>query len=110
MDAWHISRNIKGVAAMAIIHAQGVTEYGELDVTITGDEQRVERITCEPSKFAILFQLDIAAGRGWMANDYHPPANTMLQAYAYCTNVFGSRNITVTGNIGTMENKPGVIY
>lgn len=96
---------------MAIIHAQGDTEYGELDVTIIGDKyKRVNRITCDPAKYGIIFELDIARARGRIANNYYPPADTMLQAYAYCTNVFGAKNVIVTGDIGTMENRPGVIY
>lgn len=84
---------------MAKIIADGDTFYGRMHIEISGAEA-VEDIACDDDAFKVYTQKSIDDADGWMANAYHPPAGTMLQAFAFLTNIFGYDNVTVDGNIG----------
>ena len=94
---------------MATIRAKGKTEFGEKDIAIEG-RRKVEKLSSSDRSFAIFFKDCIRRSEGHMANAYHPEADTMLQAYAFCTNLFELKDIHVDGDIGEMESREGVVY
>ena len=97
---------------MAKITANGMTTIGEIKIEITGDG-RVEQIECEDRAFKEFVETAINNGTGWIANGYHPPAGSMLQAYAFLTNVYANYDdVEVEGDIGEipMSDDPNVIY
>lgn len=94
---------------MAKITANGETELGNIEVIIEGDEL-VNEISCNDSTVKNYFVKSISQADGVIANDYHPEPNTMLQAYAFCCNVFNREDVKVDGNIGEIEYEEGVIY
>lgn len=94
---------------MSKIEASGETFFGQNKVTITG-KKNVDRIECNAPVFEEYIRLAIKRRRGQIANAYHPPANSMLQAYALLVELFGEDNVTVEGDIGELEHEPGRIY
>ena len=94
---------------MAVIKANGETELGRFDLTISGEE-KVESIESANKWFKGFALQQINKGEGSLANGYYPEPNTMLQAYAFCRGLFRAEDITVSGDIGSIEYEPGVIY
>lgn len=94
---------------MATIFASGKTELGDLELEINGNNM-VKNIVCTPERYKRIIQRNIKNGTGWIANGYHPKPNTMLQALAYCRNIFGEKNVSVDGHIKPIESKRDVIY
>lgn len=95
---------------MAKITAQGKTWLGKAQVEITGNGT-IQSIECNNDDFKMVLEDAIKNGDGWMANNYHPFPETMLQAYAYLTNVFGYDAVHVVGDIGTIPMaEQGKIY
>ena len=94
---------------MAEITAKGKTKFGDLSIRIIG-EKMVEDIECDPG-VAWYIERAINNADGWIANDYHPEAGTMLQAYAYLTNIFGYDAVTVEGELEEIPHgEEGVLY
>ena len=95
---------------MAKITAKGKTEYfGKLEIVIEGGKY-VNKITSDDEEAREFFAQHIKAGDGELANAYHPEPNTMLQAFAFCCEMFSESDIHIEGNIGEIECKEGVIY
>lgn len=97
---------------MSRIVAEGQTIFGRYRVEVAGDRM-VERVSCEEEAFARYLEEEIRAGKGWMANAYHPPAGTMLQAFALLQNIFGEDQVRAEGDIGEVpleETGKDVIY
>lgn len=94
---------------MAVIRANGETELGRFDLTVSGEE-KVEKIESGNRWFEGFARKQIANGEGSLANGYYPEPDTMLQAYAFCRGLFKEEDISATGDIGEMECEPGVIY
>jgi len=94
---------------MTTIKASGTTIYGKISVKIVGNKM-VSGIQASDPTIKQLFKRGIHRGDGWMANGFYPEPDTMLQAYAYCLRMFAPEDITVDGDIGEIESKPGVIY
>lgn len=96
---------------MVTITANGETEmFGNISVTISG-EKFVKKIICNSEFVRKIMKSAIKNSEGWIANGYHPESNTMLQAFAYCQNVFGYKNVTVNGELETIEQyDDDVIY
>ena len=94
---------------MAIISAKGKTDYGDLEVRITG-EDTVDTIECRDLYIMDIIRKGIREGKGWLANRYHPPKNTMLQAYAFLLSLFHSDDVKVYGEICKMPYQPGLVY
>ena len=94
---------------MAVITAKGETELGAFDLNVFG-EKRVLEIKSSNPWFESFAKKQISNGEGSLANGYYPEPNTMLQAYAFCRGLFKEENISVSGDIGTVEYEPGVIY
>ena len=93
---------------MTILKASGNTEYGEANITVFG-EKMVERIESDNplSKHDLIES--IREARSEIGN-YFPQKNTMLQAYASLVRMFGESNITIDGELETMDCEQGVIY
>lgn len=95
---------------MAKIIANGQTIIGKLEVVIEGDAT-VEKIECADDLIEEEIKDGIANADGWIANAYHPEANTMLQAYAYLLGLFDEKDIKVEGFIGEIpHDEEGVVY
>lgn len=94
---------------MATIRAKGKTDFGEMDILIEG-AGKVERVSSSIERFANFVREGIHRAEGSLANAFYPDPDTMLQAYAFCKMIFRQDDITVTGDIGEMEHKEGVIY
>ena len=94
---------------MSKITAKGRTFFSDAMIEITGSKM-VKRIKSVDPILEDYVRLAISRRRGVIANAYHPPANTMLQAYALMANLFGEKNITVEGDIGSIEYQPDRIY
>ena len=92
---------------MAVVWAKGRTEYyGEQSIAIYGDKY-VERIECSRKSFAAIVRESIEKAKGWIANGYHPPANTMLQADATLRCLFDSYyDVHIEGDIGKIPYDP----
>jgi len=108
LDIWN-PRSIITEGRMNQITAKGQTDFGYLEITITGD-QNVQQINCEDPVIVSFVADGIRNAGGWLANNYHPPENTMLQAYAYLVNLFVQGAVTVHGDIGEIPFEEGVIY
>lgn len=94
---------------MAVISAKGKTEFGELNVRISG-EKMVREIECDPG-MAWYIRRAIDRADGWIANGYHPEGGTMLQAYAYLTGLFGRDAVAVDGELEEIPGgEEGVLY
>lgn len=95
---------------MAKITATGGTWLGTISVEITGN-RKVESVKCNNPAVEDIIRHAIDNAEGWMANCYYPEAGTMLQAYAYLTNIFDYRAVKVVGDIGKMPKaKEGMLY
>lgn len=94
---------------MTIISAKGETEFGVLNVRISG-EKMVAEIECDPGMESYI-RTAIDRADGWIANGYHPEGGTMLQAYAYLTMLFGYDSVTVDGKLEEIPGgEDGVLY
>lgn len=94
---------------MSTIKAKGTTKYGDIVVTITGDES-VKAISTGDKYLDSVFWKSIKEGEGSLANNYHPEKGSMLQAYAFCRTLFREKDISVNGDIGEIDSEEGVIY
>lgn len=93
---------------MTKITAKGKTEFGNISIVVIG-EKTVKEIECsELIKGKIKNAIHNADGT--MANGYNPEPDTMLQAYAYLTNLFGDDHVHVDGDLDEIPWEPGVIY
>lgn len=98
---------------MAKITAKGTANINgytfKTEIVITGDKT-VENIKCDDYYFKHLAMNEIKQAGHYLANAYHPPANSMLQAYAFMEHYFHSADIEIEGDIGTIPCEEGVIY
>ena len=94
---------------MAKITANGNTPLGEYFVEIIGTE-RVDAISCADAFFQYVIESGIKQELGQMANGYRPSAGTMLQAFAFVSELFGEQNVTVDGDIGKIQFVKDVVF
>ena len=98
---------------MAVVYAKGKTrDYGMQEIAIYG-EKYVEKIECKRKFFVEIVKESIASASGYVANGYHPHANTMLQAHATLVRLFDSYyDVHIEGDIGTIpyDPNPNIIY
>lgn len=97
---------------MARIEANGMTRFGKMNILIIGDG-KVESIKCADEDQKYYVEKAIEDGEGSMANAYFPPAGSMLQAFAYLTNIFENYDdVNVYGDIGEIpiSDTPGAVY
>lgn len=93
---------------MAVIKAKGELPYGNFEVIVNG-EKRVKSIECSDLIKPYVKEA-IHKAKGTIANGYAPEADTMLQAYAFLSEMFGADHVTVDGDIGELPYEEGVIY
>lgn len=93
---------------MTRIVGKGRSEFGNVSITIIGDK-KVKQIECSELIKPYVSKA-IHNAEGTIANGFSPEADTMLQAFAYLTNVFGDDNVDVYGDLEEIPCDPGVIY
>ena len=94
---------------MATIKAKGMTDYGYIEVSITGDSKVESVESGDPFLDSYFWEL-IKGGKGRIANNYHPENGSMMQAYASCLLLFKQDDISIYGDIEEMDWQKGVIY
>ena len=97
---------------MAVITATGQTKYGKANIKIIGNST-VKDIVCDDEALKAFVAEGIRKGDGWLANGYHPPGWSMLQAFAFLTNIFYNYyDVIVDGDIGEIptSDDPDMIY
>lgn len=95
---------------MTIIKGHITSDFFDCDIEISGDTV-VQDIKCADRVAKHIVTEQIRQGEGYLANDYHPEPDTMLQAYALLTQY--SNNITVDGELEVIpyeEDQEGVVY
>ena len=83
---------------MTTIKADGETPFGRIKVEIAGGKY-VKGVRCDPEVFETMIRKAIRNEEGSIANDYHPESNSMLQAFAYLTNLFDYDSVKVIGEL-----------
>ena len=95
---------------MTKIRGSGDTELGYLDGLIFSGEKTVERITCTSPWMEELIRERFETYDGTIANGYHPKDGSMLLAFVFMAELFGTENVTVDGELETIPYEEGVIF
>lgn len=94
---------------MATITASGRTKFGEISVRINGGK-RIQNIKSSSKVFEDIARIEMRYFDGTIANGYLPEEDSMLRAYLYLCDLFGSENVQLKGRLEPIPCRKGVIY